>query len=239
MTDIRLEIKINGETITTAGVAKDAVLGQHLDYIPRRQSPEGTQPPSLDFHVGGNEIKEGDIHASLQWIYRRLTIGDEITLRILGPGQSDPPIRYVSDTVIEDPFLGRLVYGFGPHGCWNTQVNAAGTPYELQLHIPGASNGISFESRDFCAKIIQSLDQLIAESLNRLSAMLPDPTSVEDLKTLLIPHISVEIEPTKNHNPVAFTLNLDFRKVTLDKDDFTGFFFDFHDWQIREINEVF
>lgn len=239
MTDIRLEIKINGETITTAGVAKDAVFSQHLDYIPRRQSPEGTQSPSLDFHVGGNEIKEGDIHASLQWIYRKLTVGDEITLRILGPGESDPPIRYVSETVIEDPLLGRLVSGPGPNGCWNTRIPVTGTPYELQLHIPGASNGISFESRDFCAKIIQSLDQLIAQSLSRLSEMLPDPTSVEDLRALLVPHFSVEIEPTKDENPVAFSLSLNFRKVTLDKDDSTGFFIDFRNWQIHEIDEVF
>lgn len=239
MTDIRLEIKINGETMTTAGVAKDSVLMQHLCNVPGHQSPDATEPPSFDFHVSGNEIKEGDIHASLLWIYRQLTIGDEITIRILGPGQSDPPIRYVSDTVIEDPLLGRLVSGPGLRGCWNTQVNVSETPYKLQLQIPGAHNGISPESRDFCTKIIQSLNQLIAESLSRLSEMLPDHPPVENLLALLIPRIGVDIEPTKTHKPIAFTLKLDFPKVTLDKDDSTGFFFDFHDWQIQEINQVF
>ncbi len=237
MSDARLEISINGEYFTTAGVSKtnNPVLSQGLSYVTRHQ-PAGDAGPRFEFSVSGSEWDKDNLHCHFTWGVKHLTAGDEIAIRILGPGDCDLPIHRIYDSIIEDSQLGKLV-SIG--GGWNTRVQVAGTDYELNLQIPGESNGISGKSREFCLKIMQSLEQLISEALNSLSEKLSGGFSVEDLKKRLIPKVGVDIEREENHEPHSFNLKLDFHAVSLEPEATTGFFFDFLDWKIQSVVEVF
>jgi hypothetical protein len=77
-----LEVQLNGKTLCTAGVAEpDAVLNAIVNIIGRRQA-------DYDMHirVGGMEKNE-----FLIWTTTRLTVGDEITIRVVEAPSMDPP----------------------------------------------------------------------------------------------------------------------------------------------------
>jgi ribosomal-protein-alanine N-acetyltransferase len=90
----RLEVAVNGTRLCTAGV-ETGVVGLTMDWVRRR--PSDISPADRDsagaddenrthLHVGG---LENDIH--LSWGRWQLDVGDEIAVRILGPGPVDVP----------------------------------------------------------------------------------------------------------------------------------------------------
>jgi RimJ/RimL family protein N-acetyltransferase len=90
----RFQILGNGESFCTAGI-KSGVLSVMLTWVRRdpaacpphlRESDEDSEGGDVDLHVGG---LENDAHIDWRRLY--VDVGDEITVRVLGPGPFDPP----------------------------------------------------------------------------------------------------------------------------------------------------
>jgi hypothetical protein len=89
----RFEVLGNGKRLCMAGL-EFGVLSMHLGWV--RRDP-ASQPPHLsesqeDFEGGDVELHVGGLHndLDLNWCNVYVDVGDEITVRILGPGPSDP-----------------------------------------------------------------------------------------------------------------------------------------------------
>jgi hypothetical protein len=96
---ICFEVKVNGETIGTAGVGELGVLHAILCWVKRspEKRPEGWSEEewckeTLDLTVGGSICHGEDGSEFLDWLqHHPILAGDEITIRVLNQASCDPP----------------------------------------------------------------------------------------------------------------------------------------------------
>lgn len=102
MAEIRFQVLINGQPTCVAGVGKFTILHASLSYFkrnPDRYDEQKAQAPA-DWSTTLEEWSQESIGINVRsstenvghlWLDRELAIGDEITIRILGPGEIDEP----------------------------------------------------------------------------------------------------------------------------------------------------
>ena len=104
MADIRFQFLINGEPVCTTGVEGFAVLSASLSYVkrdPKRYDEQKQQAPATWSTTPEEWARESigicanslSAHVRNSWFDRELAIGDEVTIRVLGPGEADEPER--------------------------------------------------------------------------------------------------------------------------------------------------
>jgi hypothetical protein len=106
MAEVRFEVLVNGRPVGTAGLDGWGFLNVLL----RAQRFDADRDPIPGFTgliedaemiVGGHDMALGDMH----WATVALAAGDEVTVRLLGPGPSDPPVEVYSPVGPDDlPF---------------------------------------------------------------------------------------------------------------------------------------
>ncbi len=93
---MRFQIIINGEETCTAGIKDYGVLSAIFSWVLRDPAKyDSKKHPSLEkftaeetsFHIGGM-LNNG---SHVEWIKREIKPGDEITIKILEPGEYDEP----------------------------------------------------------------------------------------------------------------------------------------------------
>ena len=98
---MRFQVAVNGEVVGTAGLDDRGVLNATITWVRRsledvadevRNDPgfveEEWESEQCDLHLGGlDSIAE----EHLRWVNGELEPGDEVTIRILPPGEFDPP----------------------------------------------------------------------------------------------------------------------------------------------------
>lgn len=93
----RFEVLGNGERICMAGL-EFGVLSMNLVWV--RREPAAHPPHSSEsaeqWEGGDVSLRVGGLHndVHLEWCRVHVDVGDEIAVRILGPGPSDPPQRH-------------------------------------------------------------------------------------------------------------------------------------------------
>jgi hypothetical protein len=99
MAKIRLQVTFNGRALCIAGMDEHGSLSAavELTQVPGVPDPfrPSHQPPDEEccqFRVDG-EAWAGD---SLRWVAETVRPGDEITIRVLEVGPSDPPAERIS-----------------------------------------------------------------------------------------------------------------------------------------------
>lgn len=99
--NIRIQASLNGRIQATAGLLEHGVIRFHLSWV-RRDPTKATERErrapgfSLQEWMDGNfEISLGGLDATralfVDWFTRRIAVGDELGIRILPPGEFDPP----------------------------------------------------------------------------------------------------------------------------------------------------
>ena len=122
MADIRFQFLVNGESIITAGAEGLGVFSAYFHWIKRgidgyerarqeapsdwKTTPEEWMKESLGIVAS---VTDGRFPRHATWLNRDLNIGDELTIRILGPGDCDSPIE-TSYNTDSDPNLQPKVY---------------------------------------------------------------------------------------------------------------------------------
>lgn len=89
------EVIINGERVCTAGVGDDGVLTGIVSFVKRSHSSEAQDDrdsESLDLRIGGL-ANRGSATEHLEWLNRKLAVGDEITIKIVEAAECDEPNR--------------------------------------------------------------------------------------------------------------------------------------------------
>jgi hypothetical protein len=100
-TNVRFQVLLNGEVVATAGLSSYGVLSiicdwvrRDLDEVPEaKRSAPGFNPADwigdrVRMRVGALDSAR-DEH--LEWFGSRLNAGDQVTIKILPPGEFDPP----------------------------------------------------------------------------------------------------------------------------------------------------
>jgi hypothetical protein len=99
-----IQVSVNGVKIATAGIEDWGLI--HADVMANRaRGPD--EEDCYELNVGGlaQQVTPGK-HEHVRWGRHNLTVGDEITIRLLNTCKTDEPIkRFRSDkTVQENPF---------------------------------------------------------------------------------------------------------------------------------------
>lgn len=101
MADVRFEILVNGAFVCTAGVTGHGAITAIIDRVRRTmkyfdeakseypdETPEEFTRERINISVNAADWeRERNAH----WLRRDLVPGDEVTIRILGPGDVSPP----------------------------------------------------------------------------------------------------------------------------------------------------
>ena len=102
--NIRFQVLVNGEVRGTAGLEAIGVLTVVLSWVRRdpaaipedaRAAPDFTEDDwagdRANVHLGG---LDSIARQHLRWLEAELAVGDEVTVRLLPPGEFDPPARW-------------------------------------------------------------------------------------------------------------------------------------------------
>src|SRR6185369_12739065 len=97
---ICLEISINGEKVCLAGVGATGVVSAHVTWTKRRtehnsseESQDKTTGENLFCMVGGLAHKDDDHSSHLHWLYQKIRVGDEVTIRVINAETPDQPFE--------------------------------------------------------------------------------------------------------------------------------------------------
>lgn len=110
---MRLEVQVNGDRAATVGLGGDGVLSAIVTWV-RRSTPRsagsaeagggGAGPSGALAHDTEEEVAieiaglDGEARHHLTWLEQPLAVGDEVTVRILPPGDCDKPtVRWPMD----------------------------------------------------------------------------------------------------------------------------------------------
>lgn len=102
--NVRFQVLMNGQVRATASVEAFGVLTFLVDWVrrdpARAVAAAGDLPPDLDPDEWvGNRVQvslsglDSVSHEHLDWWGDELKPGDEVTVRVVGPGEFDPPAR--------------------------------------------------------------------------------------------------------------------------------------------------
>lgn len=100
----RFEVLINGERRCVMGVEGFGVLSVITSWVMREADQKPAQAPEDEWV--GPELELGcgglrsDTNQHVHWMRRELSEGDEVTIRVLGPGDFDPPAE---ERAADDP----------------------------------------------------------------------------------------------------------------------------------------
>lgn len=109
---LRYELKINGETVAITGVGEYGVLSGSVHWVRRNPTCITSAMRSRE-HFDESDFLQESCEVSLtgldsvtdkhvDWGTRPLKPGDVVSIRILGPGNFDPPKDYRNSQQIEE-----------------------------------------------------------------------------------------------------------------------------------------
>jgi hypothetical protein len=102
MAELRLQVSLNGRVLCVAGMDEFGVLtaSVELTRLPGERDPSNPAHRPVEEHrqfwVEGQTFQEDD---TLRWVKQTVGPGDEITIRVLGSGEHDPPAERLPNEI--------------------------------------------------------------------------------------------------------------------------------------------
>ncbi len=220
----RFEILKNGERVCISGITGDGVLTVGVTYVKHAQ-----QELSHDLQIGGlgmfNGSKDRQYHAA--WPSPHITVGDEITIRILPPGEYDAPSGMTGSPKksIDDTELGTLNYYIDS---WDADIAFDAPPLEsAHIHICADENGPTIQQRQLLRELPSCHRNIWPDIRSALVRCHPEIQTSDELCARLVTHIGINLYNESN------TIELTYR---VDGDpEFRGYFVTLRDWEITEV----
>ncbi|MEX0717662.1 MAG: hypothetical protein WD066_13800 [Planctomycetaceae bacterium] len=220
----RFEILKNGKRVCISGIDGVGVLSVIVDYAKR---PDGEQ--SHELSIGGLGMFDGSQnrpqHAS--WPAPEVQPGDEITIRILPPGEFDEPhgmLRSPSKTLV-DPEFGQLNFYAG--SC-DADIAFHSPPIEsAHLHLRADESGPTEGQRAVIRELPARHARLWPDILAALVRCHPEIETSEELSKRLEPNLGIDLDADSNTVQLSYSVEGD--------PEFRGYFVTLRNWVIAEV----
>jgi predicted RNA-binding protein with RPS1 domain len=97
---LALEITINGELHCVVGIGDHGVFGTNLQWVKRSEDVvrDGALEEELYLQAGGLRTVEEDTDEYLTWLHHNLTIGDEVTVKVIETDAVSEPMSLRRET---------------------------------------------------------------------------------------------------------------------------------------------
>lgn len=221
----RFEVLKNGERVCISGIEGDGVLSVDLTYLNHRG-----QESTHRLHIGGlgmfDGSRERQHHA--RWPSPDVATGDEITIRILPPGEYDQPRGMTASPrkTIDDPEFGKLGYYTD---AWDADITFDSPPIEsAHIHLRADKAGPAPHQRDLLRELRVRHKELWPDIRSALVKCHPEIKTADELSERIASRIGIDMDDDPNTIRLSYRVNGDpeHRRyaVTL------------RDWEIVEIH---
>jgi len=220
----RFEILKNGKRVCISGVNGDGVLSVGLTYV-----KHPGQDLSHDLQIGGLGMFDGsqDRQHHADWPSPDVTTGDEITIRILPPGEYDEPHAMTGSPqkIIDDPEFGELNYYVDS---WDADIPFDSAPIEsAHLHIRADETGPTKHQRDLLNDLRVRHLELWPDIRSALVKCHPEIATPDELSARLETHIGINMYDDSNTVELTYSVEGD--------PEFRGYFVTLRNWEIAEV----
>lgn len=220
----RFEILRNGERVCVSGIHGDGVLSVGITYVkhPGRVC-------SHDLHIGGLGMFDGsqDRQHHAAWPAPEISPGDEITIRILPPGEFDEPVGMIASPkkTIDDPDFGILNYYIN---AWDADIGFNSPPIETaHVHLRADESGPSDLQRQLILELLRCHAQLWGDICAALVRCHPDIDATDELARRIVPHIGINLHDDSNEIEISYSVEGD--------PEFRSYFVTLRNWDIAEV----
>lgn len=90
---ICFEVQVNDRKICRAGLGQFGVLTSLISWVNNRERPDENGTQSVSLNVGGLTIPENDPGEFVTWVRESLTVGDEVSMKIVEAIDADEPVE--------------------------------------------------------------------------------------------------------------------------------------------------
>ena len=220
----RFEILKNGERVCISGIKGDGVLSVGVTYV-----KHPGQDSAHDLEIGGLGMFDGSQthqhHAT--WLSPVVATGDEITIRILPPGNYDQPHGMTGSPrkSIDDPELGKLNYYVDS---WDADIAFDSAPIEsAHIHLRADDAGPTLHQRALLHELPSRHMQLWPEISSALVKCHPEIKTPDELSKRLLSHVGIDMHDDSNAIVITYRVEGD--------PEFRGYFVTLRDWEVIEV----
>lgn len=221
----RFEILKNGTRICVSGINGDGVLSLGLDYV-KRSNREGNHK----LHIGGlgmfDRSEDRPVHA--RWAAPQVSPGDEITIRILSPGEFEEPLGMTGSPKksLDDPDFGHMDYYVN---AWVADIAFDSHPLKTaRIHLRANENGPSQLQRDLVLELRARHAQLWPELCDALVRCHPEIDAGDELTRRLVTRIGIDLEDDPSTISISYRVSGD--------PEFRSYFVTLRNWEIAEVS---
>jgi hypothetical protein len=180
-------------------------------------------------HIGGLGMFDGsqDREHHAAWPSPYVATGDEITIRILPPGEYDEPHDMTGSPqkTIDDPDFGQLNYYVDS---WDADIAFDSAPIEsAHIHLQADDSGPSQHLRDLINDLRVRHAELWPEICSALVKCHPDIRTTDELSARLNPHVGINIYEEPDTIGITYSIEGD--------PDYRGYFVKLRNWEIAEV----
>lgn len=90
---ICFEVVVDGEKLCTAGVGDVGVLTATISWVENPNPSHDVGPSGIGLHVGGLTDTDSGEDEFVEWVKKRISVGNTVTVRIVETAESDPPVE--------------------------------------------------------------------------------------------------------------------------------------------------
>lgn len=224
---IRFEVLRNGQRVCMSGINGDGVLSTIVNFV-----KHAGKAAKLELNVGGlgrfNQSREQKHHAD--WATPELSVGDEITIRILPPGEFDDPVGMTQSPkqIVDDPDFGILKYHVN---AWDGDIQFECAPFtDAHVHLVADELGPSEVQRNCILELIRRFPELwpdIATALVRCHSRID---SREELDGSVIPRFGINMYGDSDKIELTYRTSGD--------PEYRAYFVTLRNWTITEVCEA-
>jgi hypothetical protein len=220
----RFEIVKNGKRVCISGINGDGVLTVGLTYV-KHPGQEFTH----DLHIGGLGLFDGshDRPHHAAWPAPDVTIGDELTIRILSAGEFDEPhgMSYSPSKTMEDPDFGTLDYFIE---AWRAEIAFDSEPFATaRIHVRADESGPSDAQRNLLRSLVFRHTELWPDISVALIKCHPEIDSVDELLKRILPQIGINLYDDTNTVEISYSFAGD--------PEYRACFVRLRHWEIAEV----
>ncbi len=220
----RFQILRNGDRIEIAGIEGEGVLSVNLSYT-KLPGEDG----SYSLQISGLGMFDGSLdrphHAS--WPAPELSVGDEITIRLLPPGKFDQPDGMVKSPsrTIEDPEFGSLNFYIES---WDATIPFEASPFKTaHIHLVSNEDGPTDLQRKIIRELKERHDELWKDISEALVKCHEEIETKDELNRKIVPHFGINIGEDCKMVELVYSVEGD--------PELRGYFVHLRDWEIAEV----
>jgi len=199
----RFEIRKNGERVCVAGILREGVLSVHLTSI-----IGSDQNVRHGINIGGlgyfDPSQEMSRYAN--WTAPNVTVGDEITIRILPEGDFDAPCEFINTPKLtrDDPDFGTLNYFVET---WTAEIAFACPPLTAaRIHLCADEAGVTESQRRLILDLIARHTDLWSDISAAIVRCHPDLQTREELESRIMPHVVIDVGRDAKSMALSYTI---------------------------------